>query len=317
MSSEGINNRRQKGRPKILLTGKNGQVGGDLHPLLMDLGEVFATDRATLDLTRPETIRECVRAFRPDVIINAAAYTAVDKAESEPELAHSVNATAPGVLAEEAFRCGALLIHYSTDYVFDGTKADPYIESDPASPLSIYGRTKVAGEQAIAKSGCDHLILRTSWVYSPRGSNFLLTILRLAREREELRIVNDQIGAPTSSECIAEATVHVLRQVLSSDKSDWASVAGTYHMTASGEVSWFGFAREIIGQCDSAVRTKNIIAIPTSEYRSAARRPLNSRLDCSKISHTFGVKLLPWQTGLPSVLQVIVETSKSADTGQH
>jgi dTDP-4-dehydrorhamnose reductase len=315
MSSEGINRRGQTGRPKILLTGKNGQVGGDLYSLLTDLGEVLATDRATLDLTRPEKIRECVRAFRPDVIINAAAYTAVDKAEGERELAHSINATAPGVLAEEARQCRALLIHYSTDYVFDGMKANPYVESDPTNPLNVYGRTKIAGERAIANSGCDHLILRTSWVYSPRGSNFLLTILRLAREREELRIVNDQIGAPTSSKCIAEATVHVLRQVLTSSKSDAARVIGTYHMAASGGVSWFGFAREIISQCDSAVRPKSIIAISTSEYPTAARRPLNSRLNCSKIEDAFGVKLFPWQRGLPSVLQVIFRQLSALSPG--
>lgn len=306
MSFGRINSRSQTGRPKILLTGKNGQVGGDLHSLLTHFGEVFVTDRATLDLTQPQKIRDCVRAFRPNAIINAAAYTAVDKAESEPELAHSINATAPRVLAEEALRCKALLIHYSTDYVFDGIKAGPYIESDPTNPLNIYGRTKVAGERAIANSGCDHLILRTSWVYSPRGSNFLLTILRLARERDELRIVNDQIGAPTSSECIAEATVHVLRQMLTSDKSHWARVTGTYHMTASGEVSWFGFAREIISQCDCAIRPKSIVPISTTEYPSPARRPLNSRLNCSKIAKTFGVNVLPWQTALSSVLQVMM-----------
>lgn len=315
MSSEGINSRSQTGRPKILLTGKNGQIGGDLCPLLLDIGEVLATERATLDLTQPQKIRDCVRTFRPNVIINTAAYTAVDKAESEPELAHSINATAPGVLAEEAFRCRALLIHYSTDYVFDGTKADPYIESDPTNPLNIYGRTKVAGEWAIANSGCDHLILRTSWVYSPRGSNFLRTILRLAREREELRIVNDQIGAPTSSECIAEATVHVLGQVLSSDKSDSARITGTYHMSASGEVSWFGFAREIVSQSDYAIRPNSVIPISTTEYPTHARRPLNSRLNCSKIANTFGVRLFPWQKGLASVLQAIVRL-KCADFGQ-
>ncbi len=311
MSSEGINSRSRTARPKILLTGKNGQVGGDLYPLLIDLGEVLATDRASLDLTRPEKIRECVRAFGPDVIINAAAYNAVDKAESESELAHSINATAPGLLAEEAVRCGALLMHYLTDYVFNGTKADPYIESDPTNPLNVYGRTKAAGERAVMNSGCIHLILRTSWVYSPRGSNFLLTILRLAEEREELRIVNDQIGAPTSSEWIAQATAHVVRQVLNSDKSEASRITGTYHMTASGEVSCFGFGREIVSQSDRAIRPKSIIPISTTEYPRPARRPLNSRLNCSKIADTFGVKLPPWQTGLLSVLQVIVRQASA------
>jgi dTDP-4-dehydrorhamnose reductase len=292
-------------RPRILLTGRNGQVGGDLYPLLTSMGEVLATDRATLDLTDGNKIRERIEQFRPDVIINAAAYTAVDKAEREPELAHAINATAPGVLAEESARCGALLVHYSTDYVFDGTKLEPYVESDPINPLNVYGRTKAAGEQAIRNSGCDHLILRTSWVYSPRGSNFLLTILRLARERDELRIVDDQIGAPTSSEAIATATTQLLKQLLVRGRERFKE-SGTYHLTADGHCSWFEFANEIIRSIpDDGLRVRKVIGIPSSEYPTPARRPLNSGLNCSRIFQAFGIKTTDWRTALYSVLKSI------------
>ena len=289
--------------PKILLTGRNGQVGGDLYPLLTKMGEVLATDRSSLDLTRPENVRECVRTFRPDVIINAAAYTAVDKAESEPDLAHGINTVAPGVFAEEAAKCGARFIHYSTDYVFDGRKTEPYIESDPVNPLNVYGRTKAAGEEAITHTDCAHLILRTSWVYSRRGSNFLLTILRLAREREELRIVNDQIGAPTSSQSIAEITVQILQHCLRQAPSK-LTTKGIYHLTAAGHCSWYEFTCEILRRASSQdFRVKKVSPIPSTEYVKPARRPLNSRLDCSKIVKAFGVNLIDWHTSLGSVVE--------------
>lgn len=298
MSSLGANP-----RPRILLTGKAGQVGGDLLPLLPQFAEVLATDRTSLDLTRAEKIRDCVRFFHPDVIINAAAYTAVDKAESEPDLAAAINTTAPGVLAEEAARGRALLIHYSTDYVFDGTKAEPYVESDRINPLNVYGKTKADGEEAICAASCDHLIFRTSWVYSPRGSNFLLTILRLAREREELRIVDDQIGAPTASQSIAAATIEVLKKFLV-NASNGSRVSGTYHLTASGHCSWYGFASEIIRRSDkTSLRVKKVLPIPSSAYPTPARRPQNSQLDCSKIARSFSVQMSDWREGLEDVLE--------------
>ena len=301
MSSGGINSRKSGTLPRILLTGRSGQVGGDLFPLLTEIGEVLATDRSSLDLTRPDEIRGCVQSFRPNIIINAAAYTAVDKAESEPELARTINTIAPGVFAEEAVSCGALLIHYSTDYVFNGRKAEPYVESDTVNPLNVYGHTKAAGEEAITRTGCAHLILRTSWVYSSRGANFLLTILRLAREREELRIVNDQVGAPTSSGSIANATLKVLEHCL--PPVSFAE-SGIYHLTTSGSCSWYDFAREIL-RCaeDQGCRVKKLTPISTSEYPSPATRPMNSRLNCSKLWNTFGIKMPEWPTDLNSVLK--------------
>ena len=286
--------------PKILLTGKNGQVGSDLEPLLKKLGIVLATDRTRLDLACPEQIRECVRAFHPTVIINTAAYTAVDRAENEPELAAKINTNGPAVLAEESAKCGALLIHFSTDYVFDGTKVGSYLETDLINPLNVYGRTKADGEEAIVRSGCAHVILRTSWVYSGRGSNFLLTILRLAREREELRIVDDQIGAPTSSAAIAHATMELLRCVL----NDMTLIeSGIYHLTALGNCSWFGFASEIIRlTADRRQRQPKLVPITSSEYGARAARPLNSRLDCSKIRQKFGIKMPEWHSALSSLI---------------
>jgi len=269
--------------PKILLTGRSGQVGRDLYPILSQLGDVFAPDRNALDLSKSEHIRDCIQTFCPDVIINAAAYTAVDKAEADRELAHVVNAVAPAVFAKEAEKSGALLIHYSTDYVFDGTKQEPYIESDATNPLNTYGRTKLAGEEAISESGCNYLILRTSWVYSSAGSNFLLTILRLAKEREELRIVNDQIGAPTYSGSVADATAEILEQYFAEPPAVLEK-SGIYHATASGACSWFEFAAKIIEHASSGhLQLKKLIRITTHEYPTAARRPLNSRLNCSRI----------------------------------
>ena len=270
---------------KILLVGRNGQVGRELARSLAPLGEVQALGREQLELTDPNAIRKTVRAAAPEVIVSAAAYTAVDRAESEPDLAFSVNANAPGVLAAEAARLGALLVHYSTDYVFDGAKSGPYTEADVPHPLNVYGASKLAGEQAIAASGCRFLILRTSWVYGPHGSNFMLTILRAARERPQLRVVDDQVGAPTSSLAIARATAQVLR----------AGGEGLYHMSAGGKTSWCGFARAILAR---ARLETPVVPIRSDEYPAAARRPRNSLLDNSRLGATFGVTLAPWEEGL-------------------
>lgn len=276
----------------ILLIGAQGQVGWELARRLPDLGQVTATDRATLDLASPDAIRRVVRDARPEVIVNAAAHTAVDKAESEPELAMQVNAAAPGILAEEALRSGSLLVHYSTDYVFDGEKPGAYVETDPPNPVSVYGRSKLAGERAIAASGCRHLILRTCWVYGPRGRNFLLTILKAARERPELKVVDDQFGAPTSSAAIAEAT-----------KLAIGRGEGTYHLSAAGRASWHGFAQAIV---EGAGLKTPVRPIPSSDYPTPARRPRNSVLDNSKLKKDFGIVLPDWREGLREVLPQVL-----------
>ena len=273
---------------KILLLGSKGQVGRELARSLAPLGHVTALDRTQLDITDGDKIAAAVRAASPNVIVNAAAYTAVDRAESERDLAFSVNAAAPGVLAAQAAKLGALFVHYSTDYVFDGTKAGPYREDDPPHPLNIYGASKLAGERAIAATGCRHLILRTSWVYGPHGSNFMRTILRAARERPELRVVDDQVGAPTTSLAIARATAEVLRH----------PAEGLYHMSAAGQTSWCGFARAILSR--AGIRTP-VVAIRSEEYPTAARRPRNSLLDNSRLREAFGVSLAPWEEGLAEV----------------
>ena len=281
---------------RILLTGKNGQVGWELRRSLMPLGEIVATDREEMDLADPDAIRRMVRDVKPDIIVNPGAYTAVDQAESEPELAMKINGEAPGVMAEEAKRLGALLVHYSTDYVFDGRKDTPYTEEDAPNPLSVYGRTKLAGEEAIRASSARHLILRTSWVYGMRGRNFLLTILRLAREREELRIVADQFGAPTWSRMIAEVTSAVLARMAGGGSV--SAISGTYHLTASGSTSWHGFTEAVI---EGAVRawgfepaTRRVLPIATSDYPTAAVRPANSRMSCARLRRDFDVWLPDW-----------------------
>jgi dTDP-4-dehydrorhamnose reductase len=279
---------------KILLLGRNGQVGWELERALAPLGEVKAFDRTGLDLADTPRLAAAVRALQPAVIVNAAAYTAVDKAESERDAAFAVNATGPRVLAEEVRRIGALLVHYSTDYVFDGAKGSPYVEDDTPNPINVYGASKLAGEEAIRKIGCRHLILRTSWVYGPRGKNFMLTMLRLARERPELRVVDDQVGAPTSSLEIARATATVLARAMRSPE-----LTGLYHLAASGETSWCGFARAIFAQARIATPVQ---PIPTEEYPTPARRPKNSRLDCSRLRDTFGVALVPWEEALAEAL---------------
>jgi dTDP-4-dehydrorhamnose reductase len=273
---------------RILLTGATGQVGWELRKTLAPLGEVRFLDRYGLNLADTPTLIASVRALQPGIIVNAAAYTAVDKAEAERDEAFAVNATGPRVLAEEAKRIGAFLVHYSTDYVFDGEKATAYVEDDATNPLSVYGASKLAGERAIATSGCRHLILRTSWVYGPRGRNFYLTMLRLAKERPELRVVDDQVGAPTSSLEIARATATLLEK----------RAEGLYHMTAGGETSWCGFARAILEQ---ARMNTPVVAIRTEDYPTPARRPRNSRLDSSKLRREHGVALAPWEEALAEV----------------
>ena len=287
---------------RILVTGHNGQVGWELARTLAPLGEVTALDRSALDLAQADSIRAAVRGLNPDVIVNAAAYTAVDKAESEPELAHTINARGPGILAEEAKRCGALLVHYSTDYVFDGQKAGPYVEDDEPHPLSVYGRSKLEGERAVQAAGCRHLILRTAWIYAARGKNFMLTILRLAHERPELRVVDDQFGAPTSASAIAKASASILTAM-----SRGAEASGVFHMTAGGRTTWHAFAGLIVensGPPFPAVRP-----IPGSQYPAPARRPGNSCLDNTKLANTFGVRLGDWQEEARSVLTEVLRAT--------
>jgi dTDP-4-dehydrorhamnose reductase len=290
----------------ILVTGRTGQIGWELQSALAPLGTVIALDRGGMDLASPDSIRRAIRDASPDIIANAAAYTAVDQAESEPDLAMRVNGIAPGVMAEEAKRLGAVLVHYSTDYIFDGTKKQPYVEDDPPNPLSQYGRSKLAGEQAIALSGATHLIFRTSWVYAARGRNFLRTILRLARERTELRIVNDQVGAPTSARFIAEATAQVLRQV-GDGHAAIAGHAGIYNLTATGAVSWYGFASAVFAEAKArlGMTPPNLIPITTAEYPLPARRPANSRLDNSRLLAAFGLTPPPWDTMLKLCMKEI------------
>jgi len=279
---------------RILLTGRNGQVGWELERALAPLGEVIAPDRAQLDLGDTAAIRRAVRETGPAVIVNAAAYTAVDRAESEPEAAARINATAAGILAEEAGRCRALLLHYSTDFVFDGEKRAPYREEDAPHPLNVYGRTKLAGERAIQASGCRHLVLRTSWVYASRGSNFLLTVLRLARERGELSIVGDQTGSPTAAHEVAAATAAVLGQE--------PVPTGTFHLSAAGAASWYDFAREILAR--TGRREIPVRRITTAEYPTAAQRPRYSVLSNEKI-RALGIALPHWRESLAAVCRTL------------
>ena len=273
---------------RILLTGRDGQVGRELEGALPPLGEVIATDRATLDLAEADALRRSVRDAKPGLIVNAAAYTAVDKAESEAELAMRVNAVAPGVLAEEARRADALLVHYSTDYVFDGAKSTPYVEDDLPNPLGAYGASKLAGERAVQESGCRHLILRTSWVYGPRGKNFYLTIARKAAAGEALRVVDDQRGVPTTSRFLAEKTVALIGR----------QASGLLHLVPAGETTWFGFAREIVRLTGSS---SEVTPIKTGEFPAAARRPANSVLDNRKAAAILGERLPHWQALLAAV----------------
>jgi len=285
---------------KIMLLGKNGQVGWELQRTLAPLGKVVALGRKELELEDEKGIRKNIRDVAPDVIVNAAAYTAVDRAEEEPEKAGLVNSVAPGVLAEEAGRLNAWLIHYSTDYVFDGTKDTPYTEEDPVSPINVYGKTKLQGEQNIRSAGAHHLILRTCWVYGLRGKNFLLTMRRLAKEKEELRVVDDQVGCPTWCRMIAEATAQILSQI----KCREDQVSGIYHLCAGGQTTWYGFAGAIFENVfapeDSRAR---LTPIPSSEFKTPAARPAYSVLNCDKLRETFGISLPDWEQTLKLVLE--------------
>jgi dTDP-4-dehydrorhamnose reductase len=282
----------------ILITGKNGQVGGELARLYQSRGDVVMAGRDECDLADPESIRACVRRVNPTVIINPGAYTAVDLAEKETDLCNAVNAIAPRVFAEEAARLNALLVHFSTDYVFDGDKSSPYLESDPVHPMSVYGASKAAGEAAITETGGRYLVLRTSWVYRGQGKNFLRTMLRLGAERSELRVVDDQIGAPTSANAIAQATVRLVEEYGSAIP---ALPSGIYHMTAGGHTSWCGFARAIFNS-GAINQPPEVIAIPTSAYPTPAKRPANSVLSNDKFAQVFGFRLPPWQQQLQQVL---------------
>lgn len=296
---------------KILLTGCNGQVGWELGRALLPLGEVITSNSSQIDLSDLDGLRRAVQKYSADVIVNAAAYTAVDKAETEKDLAFLVNAEAPGVLAEQAKQTGALLIHYSTDYVFDGTKISAYAEDDVPNPANIYGQSKLAGEKAIQATGADYLILRTSWVYAARGHNFLKSILRLAAEREELNIVADQIGAPTWARLIAETTAHILRQsLLERHQGDFNS--GLYNLTSTGETSWHGFAQMIVDyarqQENQTLKNRIINPIPTKDYPLPAKRPANSRLSIDRLEQHFGLKMPAWDQALKLCMEDIAAT---------
>ncbi|MNU43581.1 dTDP-4-dehydrorhamnose reductase [compost metagenome] len=286
---------------KILINGRHGQVSHELQQRLGAVGELVVLGRDQLDLAQPDQIRHQVQNIRPDLIINAAAHTAVDLAESEPQSAFAINAVAPGILAEEALALDIPLIHYSTDYVFDGSKAGPYNEDDTPNPLGVYGKSKLAGEQAIRDVQGKHLILRTSWVYSTHGRNFLLTMQRLLQEKPELRVVADQIGAPTWAGTIANSTLALIERWQTSQVTNW----GTYHLSAQGETSWFGFAQAI----GEALRQQgkpcaDLLPIPSSDYPTPAARPLNSRLDCSRLQRDWGVSQPDWQTALRECLNL-------------
>ena len=286
---------------KILLIGKEGHVGGELSSLLRPLGELIIYGEEDLDLTQVDRIREKLSDIQPHIIVNAAAYTAVDQAEEEPDLAQAVNGTAPAILAEEAKKQGAALVHYSTDYVFDGEKQGPYTEADSPNPLCVYGRTKLAGDEAIQSAGLPHLIFRTSWIYGLKGENFLLTIQRLAKERDELKIVDDQIGSPTWCRTIAQTTANVLTQVLPQsspgDFSSFKQASGLYNLVCGGQTSRFGFARAILETSSSSQDTK-LVPIPTSEHPTPAKRPKNSVLSTKKLKSAFGIDPPPWDVTL-------------------
>jgi len=288
--------------PRILLIGRVGQVGWELRRVIAPLAEIACVDFPEIDLTKPESIRQVVRETQPQVVINAAAYTAVDKAESDYDTAMKINGIAPGILAEEAKACGAWLVHYSTDYVFSGTKAFPYVETDMTDPLGAYGKTKLAGELAVQESGALHLLFRLCWVYGARGHNFMLTMMRLAREREQLRVVSDQIGCPTPSRLIAEATGHAVQRLL--NDADPSRLSGAYHLASAGQTSWHGFADAIIQDMPAEGRKCTVVEpISSAEYPTPARRPANSVLNCDKLEAVLGLRLPDWETGLRLVLE--------------
>ena len=291
-------------QPRILITGSTGQLGLELQRSVAAAGSITAADRSVLDLADADQIRAVVRRVQPQVILNAGAYTAVDRAETERDLAHAVNAEAPRILAEEALRLNALLVHYSTDYVFDGTKPEPWNETDPTNPLNTYGATKLAGEQGIQAAGGRYLIFRTSWVYGPQGKNFLFTMLRLGRERDRLSIVNDQIGAPTTSTALADATREIVTGLLAGHFGEgWP---GLYHMTCAGATSWFGFAQAIFARAAAlGAKAPELVPIATKDYPTPAARPSNSVLSNAKLHERFGVQLPGWETALEEVLEIL------------
>ena len=299
---------------RILLTGKDGQVGWELQRTMASLGEVVAVGHREMDLADPDSIRKVIREIRPALIVNPAAYTAVDKAESEPDLAMAINGVAPGILAEEAKKLNAALVHYSTDYVFDGKKPAAYSEDDAPNPLNVYGQTKLAGERAVQAAGASYLILRTSWVYGARGKNFLLTILKLAGERSELKIVDDQIGAPTWCRMLAETTARILAPVCAAPNPPamLADTGGLYHLTAGGQTSWYGFAKKILENVPhSAIPAPaKLIPIPSSEYPAPAVRPRNSCLSNEKLMRSFGLTIPSWESSLAMCLQETIENSR-------
>jgi dTDP-4-dehydrorhamnose reductase len=298
------------GRRPILVVGGTGQIGYELVRALDGVANVVAPTRDSLDLKKPESIRETVRRISPAAVVNAAAYTAVDRAETERELCFAVNAEGPRVLAEEAAACGALMVQYSTDYVFDGTKRTPYLETDTPAPLNVYGESKLAGEGAVQSAGGPHIIMRTSWVYGPRGTNFVRTVLRLARERPELRIVADQTGAPTSSSGLANATVRLVSSLLSDEitRSPTADWSGIYHVAAAGAATWFEFARAVLDldRLAGEQLSGRVIPISTAEYATLARRPAFSVLDCSKVREHFGITLSNWRDDLERLMRELV-----------
>jgi dTDP-4-dehydrorhamnose reductase len=293
--------------PRVLVTGADGQVGRALLESFAESAEVIGCNHTSLDLTDTDRIREMVRSVAPDIIVNAGAYTAVDRAESERDLAFAINARAPGILAEEAERAGALLIHYSTDYVFNGSKRTPWVEDDATDPLSVYGASKLAGEEAIRSAGGRHLIFRTSWVYAPEGKNFVLTMLQLGHERDSLNVVDDQVGAPTTAAELARATHAIAAGILEKKFGAAPAWSGIYHMTCSGSVSWCEFARAIFKRAHVLLndKTPKVKPIATSDYPTPAKRPQNSVLSNDKLQRTFNVRLAPWQSALDEVLAAI------------
>ena len=287
--------------PRILLLGAGGQLGMQLKQALTGKVELTALARTELDFTDADAIRAAIRSANPEIVINAAAYTAVDKAESEPEQAHLVNTVAPGVIAEELAKTNGWLIHYSTDYVFDGSGTKPWVETDATGPLGVYGQTKLDGELAIAATGCKHVILRTSWVYAAEGRNFLHTMLRLGRDRDQLKVVDDQIGAPTTAEALTEATQAALNHLTTNAEA--SAVTGVYHLACAGETSWCGFAKAIFAEFASKQKPPEVLPIPTEAYPTPAKRPRNSRLNCGKFTRQFGFQMPAWQDALHQVAQ--------------
>ncbi len=299
---------------RILLIGATGQIGRELARVLPALGQLFVADRRLCDLAQPRTLIKTMDTVKPTLIINAAAYTAVDRAEDEPVQAHRINAEAPGLLAQLSKRYGALLVHYSTDYVFDGCKADPYVEIDAVNPRNVYGCSKLAGERAVRDAGGDYLIFRTSWIYAAHGKNFLRTMLRLAGEQEHLRVVADQVGAPTPARLVAESTVHALRQDMARRKMECFE-SGIFNLTAAGSTSWHGFASAIIAEAKAknpAIKCREVVPITSADFPLPAARPANSRLSCARLAQRFGLRMPVWTVGMQSCIAEIYSRAGTA-----